>query len=332
MNQRNNLGAIQRVGLSLMELVVVLAILAAMATAATVATDKFLAQRRFEKTQTGLDALRLAVLGRHETATEQAPSVTEGFVADLGRLPMAIGDDPALQGAELWLNPNNLQAYGLKQSTLDSEVWLACGWRGPYLRQPTGAVRYNDGWGRPFRMLSLDSGGAVVPAAAGQPITGVASFGADGTLGAAPTNTAAWNQDMSVLFHDPMTPAAQHSSVSIQVTVWQRDGYGELQVPVDPTNATAATSVEVRLFGPDGLGGLGVMQQVRTGPFTTEPPRVAFTNVPIGPKVLRAYWTETAGLRKTVPMPIELTRTGKTEWSLILPATISVPATPPSTP
>jgi hypothetical protein len=53
--------------------------------------------------------------------------------------------------------------------------------------------------------------------------------------------------------------------------------------------------------------------------------------IPIGPKVLRAYWQLADGsVVKSQPQPIQVTRSGVVQWDLSLPYV--APAPPPTTP
>src|SRR6478736_2391233 len=126
----------RRRGLTLLELVVVLAILAVLTTLAVKLTDSLLDQTQFETTQRTLDSIQSAVLGPRDQVETDGSRAVSGFVADTGRLPLAVGDDPATQLAELWANPRGLPAFGLAVAAADADIKLLTGWRGPYLRLP----------------------------------------------------------------------------------------------------------------------------------------------------------------------------------------------------
>jgi hypothetical protein len=308
--------------------VVVLAILAALAATASVGTEQFLMQQRFEITQDSLDSARVAVLGA-SVANDAAGSPVAGFVADCGRLPLAVGDNTAAspnpnQLAELWANPG-LVPYQLQQSPVDPEVWLGCGWRGPYLRLPTGGAGLHDGWGRPFVAITTDAGGRESAAANGEPIMGLASFGSDGTAGVSLTGPTPWSVDLTTRYFQPAPALEAHWLASLQVRVWQRDALGDKVAP------SGAGTLTVRLFLPNGTtGAISHADASLPGPLATIP-TVTFPQVPIGPKVLRAYWALPDGsVLKSQPLPVELTRTGARQWELSLPYV--APAPPPSTP
>lgn len=309
----------KRHGLTLMELAIVLAILAAMAAAAAVATEKIVAQRRFEVTQATLDATRVAILGRHEASATQAETPMAGFVADMGRPPIALGDNPAAQAAELWSNPTGMVPFSLQTSLDDPEVSLACGWRGPYLRLPTGAAGLMDGWGRPIVPVALVAG-VPNPAQNGQMIAGLTSLGSDGAVGiSAVAGAIEWSGDLTIDTTAAVVPG-------FQVRVWQRDATGDLVPPTGNGNLT------VRLFTPNGsTGAIAALAAAptETAPFATAP-AVAFSQIPLGPKVLRAYFTQDSGvILKSQPRMIEITRSGQLQWDLVLSATPPVSPTPP---
>lgn len=311
-------GALRHSGLTLMELAIVLAILAAMAAAAAVATEKIVSQRRFELTQATLDAARVAILGRHEAATMQSETPMAGFVADMGRPPLAAGENPATQAAELWSNSTGMIPFGLQTSLDDPEVSLACGWRGPYLRLPTGASGLMDGWGRPVLSIALVSG-VPTPAQNGQMIAGMTSLGSDGNVGtSALSGSVEWSADLNI-----DTTAAVVAE--LQVRVWQRDATGDLV----PPNGNGMLTV--RLFTPNGSTGAIaslVAAPTATAPFATGP-TVTFSQIPTGPKVLRAYFDQGGVVLKSQPRSIEITRSGPSQWELVLSAAPATPLTSP---
>lgn len=308
----------QRRGLTLMELVVVLTILAAMATAAAVATERIVSQKRFTLTQETLTAARRAILGRYGEgeAVDGRTAQVEGFVADLGRLPAALGDEPALQPAELWANAMNMEPYGWKQSSADAEVWLACGWRGPYLDRAISSSEQGllDGWGRPLLVLTADSTGQPQTAAEGDPIVGLTSLGSDGNLGVPLADAPPLAEDMTAWLAEGGLPSWQ---TDVRVLVWEYDT--ELGQRVPPQGSG---TLVVRLFGPNPTTG-GVMHvesPPQVGPFT-QPASVTFSALPVGPKVIRAYWVgDDASTRTTSPMPIEVSTKGVVQFELVLPA------------
>lgn len=305
-------------GLTLLELVVVLAILAAIAAAASIATDRILARRRVEVTQQTISAFQRSVLGSFggaETITSvsqpQAGSALEGFVADLGRVPVATGTDPELQLSELWSNPNGMEPYGRKSAPGDSEVFLNCGWRGPYVDMPIGATRLTDGWGRAMTVLSIDGTGAPKVALAGEPIFGLTSLGSDGLVGVTTTELPL-AEDLTIWLGDQVS-SPLHADVT--VTVYQSDGSGGRGIPA------GNGSLMVRLYLPNpATGGVTFLQSpVLNSPFASAP-SFAFADVPIGPRVVRAYWQGASSTTLLSPVtPIEVRRGGQATWDLVLP-------------
>lgn len=167
----------ERPGLTLIELLVVLTILAVMTVVAVSLTDSVIDQGRYDVTKRTLNGLNDAVLGDPGLTDADGSRLLSGFRADVGRLPLAVGSDPATQLAELWSNPRGLPPYG-PHAAADPEVVLFGGWRGPYLRlgsQTTGQpVLLRDGWGQPFELLGVD---LATPVAADQPVAMVRSKG-----------------------------------------------------------------------------------------------------------------------------------------------------------
>jgi prepilin-type N-terminal cleavage/methylation domain-containing protein len=308
-------------GLTLFELVVVLAILSAVTMAASVATDRVLMQKRHDVTQQTLDAFRRSVLGRFGhtesvstvSLSAQTPTI-DGFIADVGRLPITVGNDPATQLSELWNNPLGLMPYGLKVAPGDPEVALSCGWRGPYLDLPGGAQGLRDGWGRNLVVLTRDSGGAPIAARNGQPIWGVTSLGSDGAVGV--TNAELPLAEDSAVWFGASLSQMQSDLV---VRVFESDGAG------GRTSLSQPGSVMVRLYLPDSASGGLTFQQ---SPLLTTPTPATFTfpAVPIGPKVIRAYWVSDGSVAvNSTPTPIDVRRAGQATFDLVLPP---LPITP----
>ncbi len=139
-----------RPGLTLLELVVVLAILAVLATVAVVSMEGTVDQARYDATVKQLQAIDDAILG--PVGQPDAAS----FVADVGRLPRYSGnaDDPfpELTSAAA-ISPPQLLTFAQRAAPQDPAVKLYGGWRGPYLKQPSGQSRYLDGWGNRFEFI-----------------------------------------------------------------------------------------------------------------------------------------------------------------------------------
>ncbi|MEM9826513.1 MAG: prepilin-type N-terminal cleavage/methylation domain-containing protein [Planctomycetota bacterium] len=304
-----------RRGLTLIELVIVLAILALSAGAAAIATERVLYQKRSEVTTKTLDAFRRSLLGRYGHGESAGSLVTvsetpaiDGFIADMGRFPIAAGVDPAMQLAELWVRPSGVSPFGPKVAAGDPEVVLSCGWRGPYVDLPIGSNGLRDGFGNNMILLADDGSGGPRVATDGDAILGMTSLGSDGQIGVGDgelplaEDTTLW-----------LGGSASMYSADLSVRVVENGGIGGL---VDPSQAG---SLMVRLYLPDSNGELGFQQSamVSTPASTT----FSFPDVPIGKKILRAYWVNGAASQSaTSPVTeIEIRRGGETNFQLVLP-------------
>jgi prepilin-type N-terminal cleavage/methylation domain-containing protein len=184
-----------RRGLTLVELLVVLVILVLLTAVAVQSTSGIVDQARYDQTQRTLQNIQNAVVGPTGQREPDGTPLITGFVADLGRLPVATADPitGALTLSELWSNPNNMMPFTLQQAVApDTDVNLLCGWRGPYLQLQLGTSQLTDGWGNPLsnpqsmtvslpQSLLLYDG--LTPVAAGQPIYWIASYGSDYAAG-----------------------------------------------------------------------------------------------------------------------------------------------------
>ena len=175
-------GATRRLrrGMTLVELLVVLAILALLTTVAVTSSDVFLSQGRYESTTQTLTNIQEAVLGPPNARQSDGTVVVSGFVADVGRAPVCTSADPTLGLSELWAQPANVPLFALGQSQNDPEVFVPCGWRGPYLRLAPGQTSIRDGWGNPMNLFSDTTGDL---AGVGTSILVVSSNGAGSSPG-----------------------------------------------------------------------------------------------------------------------------------------------------
>jgi len=275
-------------GFTLLELVVVMAILVVLAGVAVRSMEGLDQQARFDATLRSVEEIRSSV----------AFSVA-GFAADLGRLPKAVGADASTQLAELWSNPRNLAPFAIRPAPSDSEVLVASGWRGPYLRLEVGRATLLDGWGQPFDMLQADG---VTPASDGDDVAFVRSRGADGVVDSEPIDS--YDADLTTSL------AEQGLQATLSGRVLLMDAStGQLQDP-DPADG----SVTIRLFGPNPATGLPGEQVVTVAaPFSAA---VFSFNTTIGPKVIRAYQGDPM-TRRSVPIRLML-RPGGEARDLIL--------------
>ncbi len=166
-------------GLTLLELLLVLVILTAVATIAIESMEPSVDQARFEATQEMVENVERAILDEKRTANGRI--IPSGFVADLGRPPLATLEQDesgeVLTLRELW-DGTGLPTYGGVRAEAgvlttsnpsantdadgdevfaDGQVILTFGWRGPYVQLPSGAVDLRDGWGHRLVSSSIAS-------------------------------------------------------------------------------------------------------------------------------------------------------------------------------
>jgi len=118
-----------------------------------------------------LSSVEEAIVGSTSRWSEQA--YAPGFLSDIGRLPKA-GSDPDRQLIELWQQPPGVQKNQLVQDQVDHDVWLAIGWRGPYLQLPVGGDSVRDGYGNALKIQRDDTPnqrfwGVLTPGADAEP-------------------------------------------------------------------------------------------------------------------------------------------------------------------
>lgn len=299
-------------GMTLIELLVVLTILSLLSVVAVVSTESVVGQGRFEVTQHTLHHIEEAVLGSDRLRSEDGTLSVTGFVADVGRLPIAVpNEDGELELAELWTNAANVPGFELKECRVDQDetIRLLCGWRGPYLRLPVGGAGLKDGWGNRLLLFNTDGN----PAAEGDEVAAVMSLGSDGMEGEDPRDP--YSRDLSVVFHD-----RYRTSIAFSVVQQGKDG---LELPTNTNDQDA--ELVVRLFDvEDGQVDADAREPEPIGELTQwdweHPAVVKFPNVVIGPKIARAY-VESAGVssRKSPPLEIHVHPQGPASWQLILP-------------
>lgn len=171
---------------TLLEMVIVLAILALLTHLAVQRFDQGSLKPRQARQQ--LLAIERAILGTSADLDPAGQPTRLGFVADMGCLPRTRANaQGALTLADLWQCPEN-DAFAVRPATpenlapgsnpsdADPQVYLACGWRGPYLEPTRSHDTLLDPWGNPF---SLNQGSVSMD----DEIRTIHSFGSDGAPG-----------------------------------------------------------------------------------------------------------------------------------------------------
>lgn len=217
-----------RSGLTLLELVIVMVILAALTGIAVRAIEPVADQARYESTLKLAENIERAFLSADRNVDGSVSY--SGFVADMGRLPIADGSNPEFQLSELWAAPAGAPSYSVAifqdgefdtdPSIADTQpltVPVAGGWRGPYLLMPPGPQKLRDGFGNSF-LLTISDEGEIVE---------VISEGANGI-----------NVDLP---GGPWSSARFRSSIA--VSVLNNDG--------TPAELKSGETVHVRIYGPD---------------------------------------------------------------------------------
>ncbi len=238
-----------RRGLTLVELVVVLAILAVLAGVAVRSLQPLADQARYEGSQKTLTAIEDAFLSGNTTSGTDITYT--GFIADIGRLPQAVGIEQETMSSELWSNDRraplgvaDIQPFALtafddpntsedESSRTTQPILVAAGWRGPYLTIPPGTGAIRDGYGRP--MSYFDPSGTF--AVDGSSIAGVVSRGSNNVINTTDTGYA--------------------RDLSLPNGLWQTDRY-QGALPVRATTADGMTPptleqnerIIVRVYGP----------------------------------------------------------------------------------
>ena len=187
---------------TLLEMAIVLAILALVTHIAVVRLVDDTYKPRLARRQ--LDDIHAAICGKPGALDPAGQPTWTGFVADMGRLPVAIRDREGgpLTLGELWQCPdsdgiafgprcanaeNLVKPDGTSAAPTDADpdVFVMGGWRGPYLRLPSGRTSLFDPWGNEYangadasRAHLIDADGAV--AQEGREIHAVVGFGSDG--------------------------------------------------------------------------------------------------------------------------------------------------------
>jgi len=149
-------------GLTLIELLVVISILAITTTIALRTTTSMVDQTRYDSSKALVENIMDSIVGQKNLRQVDDTAVVNGFVADMGRLPRAwlasVAGTNALTLNELFQQMSGVPTYAMYPATsanltissnADSAVTVPAGWRGPYVRLPSGLDTFRDGWGSP---------------------------------------------------------------------------------------------------------------------------------------------------------------------------------------
>ncbi len=264
-------------GFTLLELLLVLVILTALATVAVQTIEPQVNQARFESTQTTLDNVRDAIIGPENQRAADGSVAISGFIADVGRPPLLL--------QELWSNPNLIPAFTHTQPAGDSEVTSSAGWNGPYLQLPVGATSLTDAWGTSFDLYMHDG----TTSTSNDEIHIIRSRGRDGVslsgTGYDLDTDLAVKATASAVTANLTSTEVNHIEQTLTVYVYYQS------TSQNPDSAQG-TNVIVRIYGPE----LGLVQTIAqlTDTADATPMSFTFSNVPIGPKIIRAYQTSSS--------------------------------------
>ena len=277
--QGGNAGEPSRRGLTLLELVIVLIILAALTGVAVRSLGPVADQARYERTQ----QLMIEIDQAYQLRSIEAGGLVyySGFIADMGRLPIAMSNAAPTQPLELWLQgdlpPFAITPFDDPDTLRVETIPVATGWKGPYLLLPPGSTGLLDGFGNALVPLN-SSGNAVV---VGNPIAGFVSLGSNGVMNSDDVN---YDRDLNL-------PGGLWNSARYEGTV-------PFQVMVPPMHLSGTMpprTLRVRLYGPrDGAPARIDEQNLASGVFSGS---VSGT---CGPRVLKAVVTTGSAPNETV--------------------------------
>lgn len=253
-------------GLTLLELTVVMLILVSLATVALRSTSGLQDQSRWEQTKNRYEAIRAAIIGDPKLTINGQQDIN-GFVADMGRLPLTIHELLVKD----YCSTDHQEAVqatcgvGWTTQTAPAQVnGLSVGWRGPYLitsQADTDQVAFSDGWGR----LSIDGNYGWNYLIAGNDLT-LQSFGRDQTADALPPAPPPPPYDADYPVVIP----------SIINTDWQVDISGGITVNMQPYFSGTCTVDEYITAGSCELAG-GTWSGICTDNAALTPPAILTT-------------------------------------------------------
>ncbi len=241
---------------TLLEMVVVLALLA-LVTHLTVREVTHLKKAGLRKVaDKQLATMRDAILGTDDERDVSGQRIRTGFLSDLGRLPRLVYTNDVLTLNELWTKPPDVAAFSTRQALAanlvdaqaddaDAEVYVPCGWRGPYISLPGGAgERLRDAWGNLFeapddtgsnRRFDTDSTNAVVHYE-GNTVVALRHLGADGVYDSIRAPETDDDADYTVRLD-----AATNAQLTVYMNFYDGDGVQQ-----------GAQTTTVRVYSPFG--------------------------------------------------------------------------------
>lgn len=280
----------RRSGFTLLEMVIVVGILAAIAATAMLSVSQLDDQSRFDDTKVRAQHLRDAIVG--PSGTLNGSPILQGFVADMGRLPLSLDELVSL--------PTNATSYvpNLKLPA-PNDTWdlsVGGGWRGPYIAaEPDPATPWfaagcvRDGWGNRVATETATSpdpnfGWGFNPPTLLDPIAGVApfalkSFGSDGQ-------------------NDVLTPPTEWRATDVTSDFRSDDFLVSIpaSLKVDTVLTLASTqTLSLRIFYPArDVSGAVILRSVESDTFSLGP----------GPAITQTFTFNTAGVDVRVPMGV----------------------------
>ena len=326
-----------RRGFTLIEVVVVLAILAMIASVAVTSLEGAQDQTRYDTTKQTMENVQEAVIGPANLRAADGTATSSGFVADIGRLPKATAlknpDNSAVVKAdgtaafdllELASNPYNLAPFGMRQVAManittpasptpndeDLEVFIPCGWRGPYVRLGVGQSTLKDGWGNFFDLLNTDRSYC----GDGVPVQIIRSRGSNAAELPENARTNDLREDLYVNFATlafdgsataPKYPATAAIDQVTASTVTVVLSHSDSATTLDPA------TVVVKCYGPDPISG-----KIKVSTFAAQT-AVAQNSITyllsdptmaVGPHIIRAYKTNGAlSPNRSAPLQVSFT-------------------------
>jgi prepilin-type N-terminal cleavage/methylation domain-containing protein len=269
-----------RSAFTLIELMVVLVILAALSTVALRSVDKLQDQAKLQATTKILEDIESALLGSRDGLPGQASA--GGLVADTSRFLIESTGPPTMRFADL-LQPGNLATIHFAVDPLgpagDTEISLATGWRGPYIRRHTGATpstTIEDGWGN------------AISATFNDPTWSLVSAGPDGDFGHDADN-------ISIAFPAIPTVATVSGIVRIEMPTGVSSVDYLLQVFAFEPNADTGNAVAIG--SSPTVTGMSAAETVNSMDFPLSATFffVGDQSLTTGPRIFRAYLVLKAG-------------------------------------